>query len=183
MVTPLTATPLWLSSYLLNKRDGADELASRTMADKACGISPKGFARLALKGMVLSVPLAGGASILKKRDCRPVLSDHGKWRKEHLGAFSAIYGRTPYYDHLIPEIEEVYAASQEMELETFNSGLLDVALRWLDADDPPLLIDEKSPLLQEIASKINPDISIFDALFRLGKITRIGLHLKSPIQH
>ena len=76
----------------------------------ACG---KECARCMVQGdMFLSVPVQGGASCLKGRhvDVRSLLiSDHGKWRQEHLGTWNAIYGKTPFFDHLFPEIKQVYA--------------------------------------------------------------------------
>ena len=153
MVTPFGVPARWLASYL----QGA-----------APDIEGKQRARCLIKGGMLTVPVAGGASVLKRRGADPLLSDHGKWRREHLGAWQAAYGRTPYFEHLMPEIADVYAASVGMRLEEFNGRLLGIALRWLD-EGSGADIERLQGVREEICAKIQPELSVFDALFRLGK--------------
>ena len=144
------------------------------------GVTGKEFARMHIlsagRETVLSVPVEGGANALKRRDASPAISGHGKWRREHLGALETAYSRTPYYPHLIPEIEAVYALPDGTLLEEFNRRLLEVALRWCDCGVSP----EEMPRHvlaygRETATKINLNLSIFDALFRFGKDTGIAL--------
>lgn len=176
MVTPLTVTPGWLRDYLQYLSvEGFLDFEARQAASRQAGIEGKTFGRCHIRDGVLTVPVAGGGSVLKKRTANPILSEHGKWRREHLGAWNAAYGRTPYYPHLIPEIERVYSSSEGMTLEEFNSGLLSVALDWLDFASVTSETVNKAPkrdrlhaLGQELLVQINPELSIFDALFRLG---------------
>lgn len=134
MVTPFGVTAEWVGVYLHSLRDGLGDEEARSAANHRCGVSGKLFARCAIATGVLTVPVEGGGSVLKRRGADPVLSEHGKWRREHLGAWNAAYGRTPYYAHLMPEIEAVYADSEGLRMEDFNSRLLRVALGWLDME-------------------------------------------------
>ena len=207
MVTPFGLTPRWVWAYLESLSAGADDRAARLRATEACGISGKAFARASIRPVreetsqfqepqasTLTIPVEGGSSVLKRRGADPMLSDHGKWRREHLGAWNAAYGRTPWFDHLMPQLEQVYADSEGgMRLEEFNSRLLDVALSWIDmgavgkqtarlneigevARFPQ--IDLADPRIKayacEVNAKIDPEISIFDAIFRLGRDVTFG---------
>lgn len=169
MVTPLTVTTGWLREYLRLRDIGKDDRNARAGANSATGVTGKRFARCVISTGTLTVPVEGGSATLKRRGSEPILSEHGKWRREHLGAWNAAYGRTAYYDHLMPEIAAVYASSEGITLEEFNSRLLDVALRWLDNES--LKGDETrlAGVRAEISAKANGELSIFDLLFRLGK--------------
>lgn len=151
--------------------------AAALQADSQSHIEGKSFSRLKLSGLTLSVPVEGGAARLKHRDADPLISEHGKWRKEHLGAFSAIYGRTPYYEHLMPEIAEVYGQCQGWSLERFNASLLHIALRWTGLNcqkgNMPHL---PAGVAEEVLGKIDPEISIFDSIFRLGRETGLAFY-------
>ena len=111
MVTPLTTTLRWVETYLDELSHGADEISARLGADRITEVSGKSFARLLLPDTILTIPVEGGAAILKRRNACPILSEHGKWRREHLGAIRTIYGRTPYFIHLMPRLEEIYDLS------------------------------------------------------------------------
>lgn len=123
----------------------------------------------------LTIPVEGGASVLKRKDADPVLSEHGKWRREHLGAWSAAYGRTPFYAHLMPQIEKIYLNSESLTLDHFNRRLLEVACRWLDSRALEASGCTIEAVRKEIRTKVDPQLSIFDAIFRLGKETVFAL--------
>lgn len=152
------------------RHEGIEEREARHAASLSSGIKGKLFARNGIRTGVLTVPVEGGSGILKRRGSEPVLSEHGKWRREHIGAINAAYGRTPYHAHLMPDIEAVYAVSEGMTLEEFNSRMLDVALGWLDMpalDSMDCHLAEE--MAREVSAKVREDLSIFDALFRLGR--------------
>lgn len=136
-------------------------------------------------GILLSVPLVGGASVSKRlragsdaTDLR--LSDHGKWRREHLGAFSAIYGRTPYFIHLFPGLERIYHDSESDDsFLAFAEALRKLTESWIS--DYPVIeresVRNEAVRLRrmELKTKVNTDLSIFDAIFRFGKETALCL--------
>lgn len=159
--------------YLQEFHSGQSQEYARHLANDACKIIGKQFAHCRISTGVLTVPVEGGGNTLKRRDANPVLSEHGKWRREHLGAWSAAYGRTPYYVHLMPEIESVYMHSEGLRLEEFTSRLLDVALSWLDIEAIGKPLPEG--VREEVRRHLRAELSIFDALFRLGKETVLGI--------
>lgn len=171
MVTPFCVTAPWLEAYFNSLNEAVDETAARVYADRALALAGKSFARCQLRGISLTIPVEGGASALKRRDASPMLSDHGKWRREHIGAFNAIYGRTPYFEHLMPQIRRVYDESEGISLEQFNSQLLQVALHWLDIGRHTEIKPHLQPVVKETKARIDDHLSIFDSIFRLGKQT------------
>lgn len=176
MVTPLNIDAIWLRYYLLAKHEGLSEPEARLKATESVGIKGKAFARCHISTGTLTVPVEGGGNSLKRRNANPILSEHGKWRREHLGAWQAAYGRTPYFIHLLPEIEEVYNNSSGLTLEQFNSALLEVALRWLDFE----AVDNGESRLRETGRELEPEItdglSVFDLIFRHGKMAVFPLY-------
>ena len=120
MVIPFAPSTAWVREYLRLTASGTDNTEAARLASASTGISGKQYARCAISTGTLTVPVAGGAGTLKRRGADPVLSEHGKWRREHLGAWSAAYGRCAYHTHLMPEIETVYTASEGMTLGEFN---------------------------------------------------------------
>lgn len=177
MVTPLTTTLRWVETYLDELSHGADEISARLSADRITEVSGKSFARLFLPDTILTIPVEGGAAILKRRNACPILSEHGKWRREHLGAIRTIYGRTPYFIHLMPRLEEIYDNSQGISLEEFNSRLLDLVLSMIDRDalTMRMTVDSSRLIRQEKRLLIDPDLSILDALFHMGKEVTLAL--------
>lgn len=138
--------------------------------------------RVLIKGdRLLSVPVEGGKRAVSLDD--PRLSDHGRWREVHLGAWNAAYGKTPFFPHLFPRMEAVYRNEALATLGEFNAAILEVASGWLE---PELLLPELEIMRslhparfeeveKDFETKVNYNYSIFDALFRLGKDTVFAL--------
>lgn len=169
MVTPFGASAMWVSAYLAGLAEGKSDTEAREGASRLTGVKGKEFARCRISTLTLKVPVEGGAGVLKHRGADPVLSEHGKWRREHLGALNAAYGRSPYYEHLMPLIEEIYRNSGGIRLEEFNRRLLDVALGWLTPMPDASERERLRGVIEEKRRKTDSALSIFDVLFRLGK--------------
>ena len=141
----------------------------------------KDLARTLIAGeRMLSVPVEGGSARLKRTGIDPrdvQISDHGVWRREHLGAWNAVYGKTPFFAHLYPLIEEAYNAHSRGSLAEFNGALWNVVADFLGLDSALESLDKMKmanaqrffEIREEFATKVNLNYSIFDALFRLGK--------------
>jgi hypothetical protein len=176
----------WWSIHMESLLNGADVTEALLTANRLCSLAGKDFVRGTIANdMQLAIPLEGGASVSKRlradSDMQQLkLSDHGKWRREQLGAFSAAYGKTPYFIHLYPELEEIYALSEEnSSFQTFTLNLYNLTRRWigeyftLHSDTPQ---SETIRLcMEEFKKKVNTEISIFDAIFRFGKETALCL--------
>ena len=131
---------------------------------------------------ILSVPVAGGAGRLKHHGVNLsdiIISNHGRWRQEHLGAINAAYGRTPFFTCLYPRIEKIYASDSHDSLGDFNASLFNMVKDFLETETiMPAIMDMRlshpermAQLRRENESKVNVSYSIFDSLFRLGKDT------------
>lgn len=138
------------------------------------------------QGLMLSVPVMGGGSVLKRHDCRDVMiSSHGRWQEVHLGALKAVFGKTPYFLHIYPEVENIYKIYGEGSLEELNLALHRLALHWLGLDEEETLTalrelpEEKRLLIKRIGegmkNEIGMNYSIFGALFRLGRESLFAL--------
>lgn len=130
-------------------------------------------------GLMLTVPIEGGASRLKRTPSADLpISAHGRWQEVHLGALKATYGRSPYFAYLFPEIEKVYREKGSGTLNEFNEAIHSIALRWLSLDPEGIRVirdavkidpDRIRTLGRERKKGIDPDYSILHLLFRLGK--------------
>ncbi len=145
-----------------------------------CMPQGKSHVRALLEGGVqLSVPLVGGNSILKQHSLnwdKVCISSHGDWQRKHLGAWQAIYGRTPYFIHIFPELEKVYREKSQGLFQDFCGGLNLLINRYLQLDQlqpyaNQMKIEQSrryDAIRNEIASQISPELTVFDAIFRFG---------------
>lgn len=77
----------------------------------------------------------------------------------------------------MPRLEEIYDNSQGISLEEFNSRLLDLVLSMIDRDalTMRMTVDSSRLIRQEKRLLIDPDLSILDALFHMGKEVTLAL--------
>lgn len=166
---PFAASARFYGLFLADRTESEYRVRGRDRA-RTLIMTPDGAERL------LSVPVAGGSAALKHAASDPPLSSHGKWRAEHLGAWNAAYGRSPYFIHLFPEIENIYRSIPDGQpLSAFNLAFHRLAMRWLECGLPATLPPHADNRAKEVARLINPGLSIFDAIFRFGKETAMAL--------
>ncbi len=118
-----------------------------------------------------------GAPRRGKRLYKIRISDHGRWRQEHLGTINAIYGKSPYFAYIYPEIEKIYLERSHGTIGEFNESLFSFVKNFLDLDGVCVSarqMETSNPgrlaeLKNEFATKVNLNNSILEALFRLGK--------------
>lgn len=129
------------------------------------------------EGMVLTVPVVGGSSSAKRLQPDELeISSHGDWTRIHLGAIEAAYGREPYFQHFFPDIVNLIDNYPE-QLAELNVSLMDKMMdfvgykdsiediRGLRKDNP----ERCEAICQRLESKINPNHSFLEPLFRLGR--------------
>lgn len=179
MVIPYLGSAGWYSGWLDARIRGAGDAEAGAEASES--LDMKKDLRRALVGMpdnpvMLSVPLRKGPGLL--------LSGHGNWPHVHLGTINAIYGRTPYFAHFFPLLERVYEKLPDT-LPELSATIHSLICDWIDTEAAEMAI-KASPDSQlarrggEIATYINRNISILDAIFRLGRTVGLGLaRLKS----
>lgn len=142
-------------------------------------LGAKDMARCVIAGgQRLTVPVEGGARSLG-RSHNPVISQHGRWQEVHLGAWRAVYGRMPWFPHLFPEMERIYREDTHGCIECFTLRLHELAMKWIGDGEirrQAAVFRQENPerfraIAYELAKNIDPGLSIFDTLFRLGRDT------------
>ena len=173
MVTvPYLASCRWYSVWLgrLLCGDGFDRAAAA--ANTTCGTTSRSLSRALIEGadgrvVMLSVPVRGGASALKRVSPELLtISGHGHWQHVHTGAISAAFGRTPYYQHLMPWLEQAYrdCGSEGDSLHGLNDALHLSLMRLLRIDEtlPALrqMWSQKPELLRDAAAQTAADYDV-----------------------
>lgn len=128
------------------------------------------------EGMVLTVPVAGGAAAVKRlKPSELEVSDHGDWTRIHLGAIEAAYGREPYFQHLFPEIAAIIT-DYPQQLARLNVLLMErmmdfigyraniAEIRRLRESNP----ERCAAIARRLEAKVDPRYSFIEPLFRLG---------------
>lgn len=126
--------------------------------------------------LTLSVPLVHGPG-------KPMVSDHGRWRRAHLNALQAAYGRTPYYPYLMSEIAALYDMEPPYPPELLLRQGDEIVRRWLRLPEVAEYIrdmrierpDLYEDLCREWQPRINHNLWIGDALFKYGPDAVFGL--------
>ena len=143
MVTfpPLAPSSLWWAKFfqsLGNSPDSSLTLEEGIARANASLPSSRDFARYALldiKGnpVSLSVPLVGGGRRLRNVNALTELqlSEHGDWRRNHLGALEACLGRKPFFRYFEHHIREAYLNPDLILLKDFNFAIFRVILSFL----------------------------------------------------
>lgn len=134
------------------------------------------------EGLTLTVPLVGGNSILKNSYIdfdRLMISDHGSWQRKHLGAWQAVYGKTPYYTHIFPKLEDAYMHHSQGKFIDFTETLLNTALEFIELDSlrkSAIEMRKMHPgrfeqIREELLRNSDSSLTIFDSIFHHGKST------------
>ena len=189
MVTfpPLSPSASWFSHFLkAYARDGNREEAIKSA--NALIESPKVFGRYSLiypdnEIFSLSVAVEGGGRQLRSFSNIETLSlsEHGNWRKNHLGAIETALGRKPFFRHFKDHLREIYTDRNLCTLRDFNTAIFQLLFSFLMQDiDPPLLksVGTQSPIREralEIKENINPQISVIQAIADMGRESLLGL--------
>lgn len=189
-MVPYAASFSWYAAWFKALALGMTPDRAEAYANHTDNVKGKGFTRCHINGVagetLLSIPVEGGAARLKKESAIPALkiSEHGNWRHVHQGALNAAYGRSPYFQHLMPCLAEVYHCG-ELSLSRFNSLLHEALIRFLfgnpDHISASLRAISGSHTLsvscrsKELAVMIQSGISIIDPLMRFGRETLLPL--------
>lgn len=141
-------------------------------------------------GIMLTVPVAGGASALKRLPPqRLLISNHGRWQHVHLSAIATAYRRTPFFPHLYPEIENILLDTPE-SLDMLNRSLHRVITDFMQlsrfttdyhalSDAAKATVDARA---RELLANLRPDLSVLDILFRLGPEAALPLAARYTIE-
>ena len=200
-VPPYAASIEWYAGWFSEIRSLNDDRKAVIAANRLCYASPerytrKGYTRnlttayiggedLITNPITLSVPVAGGASVLKRfgAENRAAVSLHGRWPHVHLGALEAAYGRSAYYQHIMPGLREILeSVSDSYSLAELNTRIHRRLSGFL-CTEQGLSLSEKEHAVEarggEIARTLTTSNSIIDALMKYGPETSLALHYLS----
>ena len=186
-MAPYMATTSWYRSYLDARLAMSADTESVIRANRANLSVAKTLCRTLIAGahgqppMTLSVPIAGGASTVKRGEVMQWrLSDHGRWQHLHLGAFQAAYGSSPLYGHIMDRLSPVISGPVTPGISLFanlTDAIHSVVLRLLNIDDNieslrellSVRPDFATALREEYSRDVMEYLSIFDVIFRKGE--------------
>lgn len=189
MVTypPLAPSASWFSNYLKSLLKDKSEREA-IIESNSFIYSPKEFGRYQLRSpkgedFILSVAVEGGGRQL--RDLSKIeglkLSEHGDWRKTHLGAIESALGRKPFFRHLEDDLKKIYGNKELQTLEGFNTAIFQTLKTFLIGD---IRVSELKDIREgsmvykrgkEIAIEIEPHISMLQALSEKGREALMGI--------
>lgn len=183
MVVPYLASFRWYSVWLRNRMAGLADAEAAEAAARELHLKPRDYSRTRMTSengdaVLLSVPIAGGASAVKREPYASLrISDHGNWRHTHINALQSLYGRLPYAVHYLPRYDATLGADHA-KLEGLNSVLHGFITSSLGIDsiltEAAEMLRENPARIREIAEAMpiaDADSSIIGCLLRYGRET------------
>ena len=109
--------------------------------------------RYAIEGpngvQLLTVPLVGETHNMTTPLCDVRISEHGNWRHLHWGALYSSYGRTPYFDHIAPDLEAIIVNGHQTHLLELNTQLQQLVVEFMDLPIDFVTASPPTPLQRE----------------------------------
>lgn len=184
---PLAPSIRWCGAFFKSWAKGIPESEAFLIANSTLR-SPKDFGRYILKNQIeeyvkLSVAVEGGGKQLRTWDKinNLYLSEHGDWRKVHLGAWEAILGRKPFFRYLEPALRDVYCDLNLKSLKEFNIAIFKILIAYLLGNLKPnsVVLNERNSEWRErgleIAERFDQETSIIQALAENGPEALLGI--------
>lgn len=183
---PLFAPTGWWRIYLRKRLEGLDKERATAEANRESGIKARSWMRFRAEGdAVLALPVEGGASTLKNRhpDTWVLAREAERDIPKILTTLSTLYGRTPFFQLLRPDILTVSTDENPPGPRATAREICTAAFEWtasiLNLDDDNLLgdirrrTDEADPRLRAVVDETPrnlraEDASIIHPLFHLG---------------
>ena len=184
---PYIPSAQWFGNFLKSLTRDKDYYEAVKFANSNLD-SPREFGRFCLKErggkiMTLSIPVEGGGRQLRSwkgiEDC--CLSEHGDWRKVHVGALESCLGRKPFYREIETELSPVLFNKQLKSLRDFNSAIFSKLFSFLMGNlqikDLTKFYEKEELRLRgnELATVIKPDQTSLVTLTLLGREALLGL--------
>lgn len=127
-------------------------------------------------GRLLSVPVVGGASALKRNPFPELkVADHADWQRTHDRTLDALFSRTPFFRHVYPRIRPILMETPPT-VRDLNRQIQSQLEEFLHLDelleDFENLIRRRPERLREIARQLRGESSdratLFEEICRLG---------------
>lgn len=107
-IPPYLPSLSWTEAWVNASAKGMEDADACRKANGLCRLRPRDYSRGEIsEGYTIGIPIEGGSSAIKKLPVEMLrVAEHGRWRQVHLGAFTAHFGKAPYFDYLYPSIRE-----------------------------------------------------------------------------
>ena len=184
---PLAPSADWFTAFLKALSNGKSEEEAIVTANLKLN-SFKELGRYVINDtngdkIILSLAVEGGGKQLKKSDGLESLrlSEHGNWRKVHMGGLEAALGRTPFYRDIEPGIKSVYQNLDIKSLEEFNIAIFQVLKSFLLGSNTPERLFECRKCIawqdrgKELAENISMELSMIQSLSEYGREALLGI--------
>jgi hypothetical protein len=184
MVIPYLPSAQWYMAVIASALDVAAGASQSIIYPE---VLPRDINRCIVKSnngeRTLSIPIEGGFSRVKHAPTAPhQVSEHGDWRRLHLAAFMSEYGKTPFFEHLYPQIAEALDSSHTL-LSDISTPLHEMTMRMICDSDIIASLDalrRHDPTMYEKlrhqhSGEVDAHLSVLDAMMRLGRETTFAL--------
>lgn len=182
---PLFPPVIWWRHYVRRRLEGLPEPEAVSRANEESVLAPRGWMRLEVAGgATLSLPVAGGASMLKNHPA-------GEWRfapqaprqwRRHKATLATAYGKAPFF---LPVMDLLSSLDKQFDSDcaVFNMQAFRAVGAFLNLEEllpafGSLFADDRQRLeavAREWSAAVEPRLSVVDALMRLGPDTFFAL--------
>lgn len=90
----------------------------------------------------LTIPLVGSTNAMPVPMRQVRISEHANWRHLHWGALYSAYGRTPYFDYIADDLQQLILDDSDPSLLHFNQRLTQLIIDFLDL---PIILEILTP--------------------------------------
>ena len=80
----------------------------------------------------LTVPLTGDSQAMAVPLSQVMISNHGNWRHMHWGALFSSYGKSPFFDFIASELQQIIEHGQQTHLLELNMQLHELIVDFMD---------------------------------------------------
>lgn len=195
-IPPYLPSLSWTEAWVNASAKGVEDEEACRRANELCRLKARDYSRGEIaEGYTIGIPIEGGSSAIKKLPVEMLrVAEHDRWRQVHLGAFTAHFGKAPYFDYLYPAIRE---AIEEPLDDTLLSAITErihrkvtgmlrieevrVSLRDADEKTLILIVERGMELRKKWEIESHPDRAFLPLAMQLGPESLLPLIAPSLI--
>lgn len=195
-IPPYLPSLSWMEAWVNASAKGEKDAEACRKANGLCRLKPRDYSRGKIaEGYTIGIPIEGGSSAIKKLPAEMLrVAEHGRWRQVHLGAFTAQFGKAPYFDYLYPSIREAVEEPLDDTLlsaitvrihrkvtEMLRIGEVNESLRDADEKTLTLIVERGMELRKKWEIESHPGRAFLPLAMQLGPESLLPLIAPSLI--